>query len=45
MEMNGRPFEGEDPDTDVPMMERIAAGEAKTPEICEWLERRTASPA
>ena len=45
MEVNGRPFTGEDPAADVPMMERIAAGEAKTPEICEWLERRTASSA
>jgi hypothetical protein len=28
MESNGQPFVGEDPDTDVPMVERIAAGEA-----------------
>jgi death on curing protein len=45
MEINGRPFVGEDPDTDVPMMERIAAGEATPTEIAEWLERRTASPS
>jgi death-on-curing protein len=42
MEVNGRPFTGEDPDTDVPMVERIAAGEATREEIVVWLERRTA---
>jgi death on curing protein len=41
MEVNERPFKGEDPDTDVPMVERIAAGEAPLPEIVEWLEART----
>ncbi|HWO15164.1 MAG TPA: type II toxin-antitoxin system death-on-curing family toxin [Solirubrobacterales bacterium] len=41
---NDRPIEGADPDTDVPMMERIAAGEATPTEIAQWLERRTASP-
>jgi len=45
MEINGRPFEGEDPDIDVPMMEGIAAGEATPSEIAQWLERRTGSPA
>lgn len=43
MEINGRPFQGKDPDTDVPMMERIAAGGATPTEIAEWLERRTAA--
>jgi death on curing protein len=42
MELNGRPFDGEDPETDVPMMERIAAGEATQDEIIAWLEQRTA---
>lgn len=45
MDLNDRPFTGEDPDTDVPMVERIAAGEATPTEIAQWLERRTASPA
>lgn len=43
MEVNGRPFAGEDPDTDVPMVERIAAGEATPNEIASWLEERTSS--
>jgi death-on-curing protein len=42
MEVNGRPFTGEDPDTDVPMVERIATGEATRGEIVAWLEGRTA---
>jgi death-on-curing protein len=42
MEQNGRPFAGEDPDTDVPMVERIAAGEAAPVEVVDWLERRSA---
>lgn len=42
MELNDRPFAGEDPDADVPMMERIAAGDAGRDEVVEWLERRTA---
>jgi death on curing protein len=41
MEVNERPFTGEDPDVDVPMVERIAAGEVRTDEIVEWLEART----
>ena len=43
MEQNGRPFVGEAPDTDVPMVEKIAAGEATPNEIIGWLEKRTAS--
>lgn len=43
MESNGQPFSGEDPDTDVPMVERIAAGEAPPNDIVSWLEQRTAS--
>lgn len=41
LEVNGRPFRGEDHDTDVPMVERIAAGEATPNEIIRWLESRT----
>ena len=41
MELNGRPFGGEDPDVDVPMVERIAAGEITTGEIMPWLRLRT----
>ena len=44
MELNGRPFDGEGPEIDVPMMEHIAAGEATQDEIIAWLEKRTASP-
>jgi death-on-curing protein len=40
MELNGRPFDGEDPGTDVPMMERIATGETTQDGIIAWLERR-----
>lgn len=39
---NGRPIADADPDTDVPMVERIAAGAATHEEIVIWLERRTA---
>jgi death-on-curing protein len=42
MEVNEHPFSGEDPDVDVPMVERIAAGAAGTDEIVAWLEARTA---
>lgn len=40
---NKRPIGDADPDADVPMVERIAAGEATPNEIISWLERRTAS--
>jgi death-on-curing protein len=39
---NGRPIGNADPDVDVPMVERIAAGEATMPEIVDWLEARSA---
>ncbi|MFL5832385.1 MAG: type II toxin-antitoxin system death-on-curing family toxin [Solirubrobacterales bacterium] len=39
---NGRPIRDGDADTDVPMVERIAAGEAAPNEIIHWLEQRTA---
>jgi death-on-curing protein len=40
---NGRPIPDADPDTDAPIVERIAAGAAPTAEIVAWLEQRTAS--
>jgi death-on-curing protein len=40
---NGQPIRDPAPDTDAPMVERIAAGEATPKEIIEWLEERTAS--
>lgn len=43
VEVNGRPFRGEDPDVDVPMVERIAAGGTTPPEIVAWLDSRTAA--
>lgn len=39
---NGQPILTPDPDTDAPMVERIAAGEATPNEITKWLEERTA---
>jgi len=39
---NGLPIADADPDTDVPMVERIAADEATHEEIVAWLGRRTA---
>jgi death-on-curing protein len=41
LEANERPFGGEEPDVDVPMVERIAAGEATPNENIEWLEQRS----
>lgn len=38
---NGRPIKTAAPEIDVPMVERIAAGEAAPNEIIEWLEHRT----
>jgi death-on-curing protein len=40
---NGRPFLGADPNTDVPTMERIAAGDATPSQVQGWLEARTAA--
>jgi death on curing protein len=39
---NGQPIRDPAPDTDAPMVERIASGEATPKEIIEWLEERTA---
>jgi death on curing protein len=38
---NGHPLPQADPDTDVPMMERIAAGDATPQQVKGWLEART----
>lgn len=38
---NGCPLLEADPNADVPMMERIAAGDATPSEVEEWLEVRT----
>jgi death-on-curing protein len=38
---NGRPITSGDPDVDVPMVERIAAGEAVPAEIVAWIRDRT----
>lgn len=43
MGLNDRPFLSEDADTDVPMVNQIAAGEATPNEIVSWLEERTAA--
>lgn len=40
--VNDQPIPGPNPDVDVPMMERIAAGEATQDEIIAWLEQRIA---
>jgi death on curing protein len=45
MEANGRPFVSEDSGIDVPMVEKIAAGEASPNEIVGWLEQRTSPSA
>lgn len=39
---NGQPIRHADPETDVPMVEKIAAGEATPNEIMRWLKERTA---
>lgn len=41
LEANGQPIPEADPDTDVQMVERIAAGEVPVAEIIAWLEQRT----
>lgn len=38
---NDLPIRDADPNTDVPMVERIATGEATPSEITAWLEKRT----
>lgn len=41
--VNGSPLLAADPATDVPMVERIAAGEAARDEIVAWLQTRAAA--
>jgi death-on-curing protein len=40
LEANGSPLRGALPDLDVPMVERIAAGQVEHKEILEWLSER-----
>lgn len=40
---NSKPMRGANPDADVPMVERIAAGDAAPREIVDWLDKRTSS--
>lgn len=42
LEANGSPLRGADPEVDVPMVERIAAGQVEQQEILRWLSERTA---
>jgi death-on-curing protein len=42
LEANGAPLRGAQPDVDVPMVERIAAGQVEHQEIMAWLSQRTA---
>lgn len=42
---NGRPILDADPDTDVPMMRRIAAGDASQDEIAAWIAQRSSPTA
>ncbi|MGD0197730.1 MAG: type II toxin-antitoxin system death-on-curing family toxin [Solirubrobacteraceae bacterium] len=41
LEANGRPFQGANPNVDVPLVERVAAGEASRAGIVAWLGTRT----
>lgn len=40
LEVNGSPFHGTLPDVDVPMVERIAAGQVESAEVVAWLNER-----
>lgn len=40
LEANGSPLRGAQPDVDVPLVERIAAGDVEHPEILAWLSTR-----
>jgi prophage maintenance system killer protein len=42
LEANGSRLHGAEPDVDVPMVERIAAGQVEQQEILAWLSKRTA---
>jgi death-on-curing protein len=41
LEANGSRLHGAEPDVDVPMVERIAAGQVEQQEILAWLSKRT----
>jgi death-on-curing protein len=41
LEANGHSLQGADPDRDVPVVERVAAGQASQAEIIDWLGART----
>lgn len=43
LEANGLPLCGAQPDTDVPMVARIAAGQLEHGEVVGWLSKRTAT--
>lgn len=45
LEANGTPLQGALPEVDVPMVERIAAGQAGTDAVTAWLSERTAGIA
>lgn len=45
LENNGCPLQDDLPDVDVPMVERIAAGEADQSEVIAWLAERTGAKA
>ncbi len=40
LEANGLSLQGPDPDVDVPLVERVASGEADRHEISAWLTKR-----
>jgi len=40
LELNGSPFHRTLPDVDVPMVERIAAGQVESAEVIAWLNER-----
>jgi death-on-curing protein len=41
LEVNGSPLDSAEPDVDVPMVERVAAGQVGRQEIMRWLSERT----
>jgi prophage maintenance system killer protein len=43
LDANGKPILDANRDTDVPMMERIAAGGASQGEIAAWIEQRSSA--
>jgi death-on-curing protein len=40
LEVNGSPLHGTLPDVDVPMVERIAAGQVESAQVVAWLNER-----